>query len=55
MLFRSGRVARAPIRTGAVVGAEIVVESGLVSGQRIVGAGVGAVREGMLVRPLESR
>lgn len=50
-----GRVARAPIRTGAVVGAEIVVESGLVPGQRIVGAGVGAVREGMLVRPLESR
>jgi membrane fusion protein, multidrug efflux system len=50
-----GRVARAPIRTGAVLGAEIVVDSGLVPGQRIVGAGVGAVREGMLVRPLESR
>lgn len=50
-----GRVARRPVRTGAIVGADIVVESGLAPGERIVAAGVGALREGMAVRPLESR
>ncbi len=50
-----GRVARRPVRTGAIVGADIVVESGLASGERIVAAGVGALREGMPVRPLEPR
>jgi multidrug efflux system membrane fusion protein len=50
-----GRVARRPIRTGAIVGGAIVVASGLAPGERIVAAGVGALREGMLVRPLESR
>jgi RND family efflux transporter MFP subunit len=50
-----GRVARRPVRTGAVVGADIVVASGLSPGERIVAAGVGALREGMQVRPLEAR
>lgn len=50
-----GRVARRPIRTGAIVGGAIVVASGLAPGERIVAAGVGALREGMPVRPLESR
>ena len=49
------RVARRPVRTGAIVGADIVVESGLAPGERVVAAGVGALREGMAVRPLESR
>ncbi len=50
-----GRVARRPIRTGAIVGADIAVVSGLAPGERIVAAGVGALREGMPVRPLEPR
>jgi len=50
-----GRVACRPIRTGAIRGAEIVVASGLTSGERIVTAGVGALREGMQVRPLDAR
>lgn len=50
-----GRVARRPVRIGAVVGADIVVASGLSPGERIVAAGVGALREGMQVRPLEAR
>ena len=50
-----GRVARRPIRTGAIVGADIVVASGLAPGERIVAAGVGALRENMPVRPLEPR
>lgn len=52
---QDGRVARRPVRTGAIVGADIVVASGLAPGERIVAAGVGALREGMAVRPLESR
>lgn len=50
-----GRVARRAIRTGAIVGAEIAVDAGLAPGDRIVAAGIGALREGMPVRPLESR
>ncbi len=50
---QDGRVRRRPVRTGAIVGADIVVASGL-AGERIVAAGVGALREGMAVRPLES-
>ena len=52
---QDGRVARRPVRTGAIVGADIVVASGLAPGERIVAAGVGALREGMAVRRLESR
>ncbi|WP_345792295.1 efflux RND transporter periplasmic adaptor subunit [Thauera sp. JM12B12] len=55
VVSEAGRVARRPVRTGAILGAEIVVASGLVAGERIVGAGAGALREGMLVRPLEPR
>ena len=44
-----------PPRARAIVGADMVVASGLASGERIVAAGVGALREGMAVRPLESR
>ena len=50
-----GRVAGRAIRTGAIVGAEIAVDAGLALGDRIVAAGIGALREGMPVRPLESR
>ncbi|HAF54813.1 MAG TPA: efflux RND transporter periplasmic adaptor subunit [Thauera sp.] len=49
------RVSRKPIQTGAILGSEIVVAAGLESGSRIVAAGVSALREGMLVRPLEPR
>ncbi|MFV8825315.1 efflux RND transporter periplasmic adaptor subunit [Thauera sp. WH-2] len=52
---QDGRVTRRPVHTGAIVGADMVVASGLASGERIVAAGVGALREGMAVRPLESR
>lgn len=52
---KDGKVARRPIRTGTVQGADIVVESGLTNGERIVTAGVAALREGMQVRPLEAR
>lgn len=52
---QDGRVARRAVRTGAIVGADIVVASGLAPGERIVAAGVGALRDGMAVRPLESR
>lgn len=49
------RVARRPIRVGAIRGAELTVDSGLAAGERIVAAGVGALREDMLVRPLDPR
>lgn len=52
---QDGRVARRAVRTDAIVGADIVVASGLAPGERIVAAGVGALRDGMAVRPLESR
>lgn len=55
VINEDGRVARRPVRTGVIVGADIVVASGLAPGERIVSAGVGALREGMLVRPLEPR
>lgn len=48
-----GLLAYRPIRTGTVKGALIVVEEGLAPGERIVGAGLGALREGMRVRPLD--
>ncbi len=55
VLKDDGRVARRPVRIGAIIGGGIAVESGLTRGERIVAAGVGALREGMPVRPLESR
>lgn len=48
----SSRVARRAIEVGAVRGSEVAVLRGLEAGERIVTAGVGHLREGMLVRPL---
>ena len=41
-----------PIRVGAIQGSDIVVLEGLQAGERIVTAGLGHLREGMLVHPL---
>ncbi|MBP9906985.1 MAG: efflux RND transporter periplasmic adaptor subunit [Rhodoferax sp.] len=50
-----GQVARANVVLGAVRGGQIAVVSGLNAKQRIVTAGVSALREGMQVRPLDVR
>jgi len=50
-----GSVTRRTIRTGAIMGAEITVASGLEKGERIVAAGIGELREGLRVRPLDAR
>lgn len=50
-----GQVTRANVTLGEIRGAEVVVASGLTLGQRIVTAGVSALREGMKVRPLDAR
>lgn len=49
----SSRVSARSVQTGAVAGDSIVITDGLVAGERIVTAGLGHMREGMLVRPLE--
>lgn len=48
----SSRVASRPITVGTIQGSEIVVLEGLQAGERIVTAGLGHLREGMLVHPL---
>jgi membrane fusion protein, multidrug efflux system len=40
---------------GEIYGGNMTAGSGLASGERIVAAGVSALREGMKVRPLEAR
>lgn len=50
-----GRVTRRAIQAGPIRGADLTVESGLAAGERIVAAGVHALREGMHVRPLDTR
>lgn len=50
-----GQVTRTGVVLGDVRGGQVTVTSGLQAGQRIVTAGVGALREGMKVRPLEPR
>lgn len=49
------RITRRAIQAGPIRGADLTVESGLVAGDRIVVAGVHALREGMQVRPLDER
>lgn len=48
----AGRLARRPVRTGAIHGGRIEIAEGLEAGERIVTAGLSALREGMQVRPL---
>lgn len=46
------RVASRAVEVGAIQGSDIVVRQGLEVGERIVTAGLGHLRDGMLVRPL---
>lgn len=50
-----GQVTRASVALGEIVGGNVTVTSGLTAGERIVTAGVSALREGMKVRPLNAR
>jgi RND family efflux transporter MFP subunit len=50
-----GRVERRGVVAGEIRGADVIIESGLTPGERIVAAGVSSLREGMQVRPLETR
>ena len=50
-----GNVRQAPVVLGEVVGGDVKVSSGLSAGERIVTAGVSALREGMKVRPMDAR
>lgn len=49
----SMRASRRAVRIGELSGAEIIVLDGLNDGDVIISAGVNAVQEGMLVRPME--
>jgi RND family efflux transporter MFP subunit len=49
----AGRIAARAVTTGAVSGERIVITGGLVSGERIATAGLGQLRDGMSVRPLD--
>jgi multidrug efflux pump subunit AcrA (membrane-fusion protein) len=49
-----GRIARRDVVPGEVRGGDVIVGSGLKAGERIVTAGVGALRANMKVRPLEA-
>ena len=50
-----GKVQRAAIVVGEVRGGRVAVMSGVKPGDRIVAAGVSALRDGMKVRPLDAR
>ncbi|AOF82051.1 efflux transporter, RND family, MFP subunit [Methyloversatilis sp. RAC08] len=50
-----GQVARRTVRTADVRGSDVVITSGLQPGERVVVAGVSALREDMKVRPLDER
>ena len=50
-----GLVKRRNVVPGEVRGGDVSVTSGLKAGERIVTAGVSALREGMKVRPLDAR
>lgn len=50
-----GRVARRNVVPGEICGGDVTLASGLKAGERIVTAGVGALREGMKVRPLDAQ
>ena len=49
----TGAVARQPVTLGEVRGGDVEVVAGLEPGDRVVGAGLSHVREGMVVRPLD--
>ena len=46
-------VSRTEVTTGQRVGENVVITSGLESGDVIVGAGAGYLHEGMIVRPYQ--
>lgn len=50
-----GSVSRREVSTGDIRGADIDIRSGLAPGDRVIAAGLGALREGMKVRPLDPR
>jgi RND family efflux transporter MFP subunit len=50
-----GQVTRSDVVLGDMRGGQVSVASGLNAGERIVTAGVSALREGMKVRPLDAR
>jgi RND family efflux transporter MFP subunit len=50
-----GQVTRASVVLGDIRGGQVTVASGLNAGERIVTAGVSALRDGMKVRPLDTR
>ncbi|MDY7219133.1 efflux RND transporter periplasmic adaptor subunit [Denitrificimonas sp. JX-1] len=49
----TARVTLREVTLGKVLGADVVVNSGLTGGEKIATAGVSQLREGMLVRPLK--
>ncbi|MGC8121230.1 efflux RND transporter periplasmic adaptor subunit [Marinobacter sp. VGCF2001] len=49
-----GKVEKRLVEVGRLMDDQVVVEDGLATGDRIVTAGVGALTEGMKVRPLDS-
>ena len=48
----SGAVSRQPVLAGPIEGGQVVIHTGLEPGDEIVTAGVNALYEGMLVRPI---
>jgi hypothetical protein len=53
VLDAQSRAERREVRTGAIRGGDITIATGLAPGERIVAAGVSALRAGMQVRPLD--
>jgi membrane fusion protein, multidrug efflux system len=49
-----GKVARRDVQPGEIRGDSVIVTAGLKAGERFVAAGVGALRDGMKVRPLDA-
>ncbi|MBV0932911.1 efflux RND transporter periplasmic adaptor subunit [Marinobacterium weihaiense] len=50
-----GRAMKQPVQVGPLLGDRAVITDGLAQGERIITAGVGSVREGMAVRPLDNK
>ncbi len=48
----AGQVSQRPVTLGRVIGAHVVVTSGLQSGETIVSAGISALTPGMFIRPV---
>jgi multidrug efflux pump subunit AcrA (membrane-fusion protein) len=49
-----GTVSRRPVAMGATVGDGVILTDGVEPGEIVVTAGLGALREGMRIRPLEA-